>query len=445
MAPGSLVLSVDATLPIAGSDFRMDSTRPADIPELDSLGWAGLVSRLTVSDAAGRKLDVVRTGKSRWKLEQPVTGTIRLEYDVDYSILGKRGWPAPREAAYADSNARVLVGRSLFLTTPAVRASEVTFALPPGWNAVTSWRTRGSHFDVPSPAELVENLCVLTRTPADEVAAGEFRLHVVALGHWQSTRAEVRNVLGPVVRRYVKTMGLEERVHYVVVLLPQRERGGESYRQGFALTVDESSTRPEWANLVAHEIFHLWNGWRLHGEDYPTSQWFQEGFTEYAANAALVRSELVSPAEFLDKLSSHLQNYRKIKTTLEAGGTSKGPPLYGGGALVAFSWDVMIRNTSKGKRTLRDFWLELLHRTEDGSRGYAWKDLRDALEATAPGEWDGYYQAHVRGDEPQPLGDVLPLVGLRVGRGEDGSERIEEDPAATSGSRALWRELITRD
>src|SRR6188768_1660485 len=124
MAPGSLVLSVDATVPIAGSDFRMDSTRPADIPELDSLGWAGLLSRLTVSDATGRKLEVVRTGKSRWKLAQPLTGTIRLEYDVDYSLLGKRGWPAPREAAYADSSALVLVGRSLFLTTPAVRASE---------------------------------------------------------------------------------------------------------------------------------------------------------------------------------------------------------------------------------------------------------------------------------------------------------------------------------
>lgn len=178
------------------------------------------------------------------------------------------------------------------------------------------------------------------------------------------------------------------------------------------------------------------------GADHATSQWFQEGFTEYVANVAMANAGLIGPDEFRKKLAGHVGNYRKLATTLEAGGTRKGPPLYSGGALVAFSWDVLIRETTGGKRSLGDFLRELLRQTEGGKRGYEWRDIQAALEATSPRDWQAFFNAHIRGGEPLPLNDVFSRAGLRLEQAEDGSPRVEIDPAAPASARSLWQALV---
>ena len=45
----------------------------------------------------------------------------------------------------------------------------------------------------------------------------------------------------------------------------------------------------------------------MHGADYASSQWFQEGFTEYTANVSTVAAGLMTPAEFRDKLGAHVR------------------------------------------------------------------------------------------------------------------------------------------
>ncbi|MBL8989756.1 MAG: hypothetical protein JNJ80_26035 [Gemmatimonadetes bacterium] len=52
------------------------------------------------------------------------------------------------------------------------------------------------------------------------------------------------------------------------------------------------------ASAIMHEIFRYWNGWRLRGPDYPSSQSFQEGINEYMANLALASSGMSDPDEF---------------------------------------------------------------------------------------------------------------------------------------------------
>jgi len=156
----------------------------------------------------------------------------------------------------------------------------------------------------------------------------------------------------------------------------------------------------------------------------------------------MVRSGIISPGEFVHKLSAHLQNYRRLTTTLEAGGSRKGPPLYSGGALVAFSWDVQVRNATAGGRSLGDVLRALWDRTDGGRRPYEWRDIEAALDVTAPLDWDRFFQAHIRGSRPLPLGDILPLAGLRLAGDDDDGPRIEVDPAASASARKLWAALI---
>jgi predicted metalloprotease with PDZ domain len=435
-------LAVSATLPIDGQALEMGTSRPADIPELDAAGWPALVANLRVSrvsNAAGGSLKLTSAGAKGWLLEKPHSGPLRIEYEVDYQPLAARGWPAPREAAFADADHFVLLGRSLFITTPESGSASVTFNLPKGWQPVAPWNGTSV-----SPQDLTENLLVFTRSKPEVMTAGGFRLFVTAMGHWQAVRPDVRAVLGPVIQHFVKLMGYDERESYSVVLLPILDRGGEAFRHSFAMSLDvppSSANRSDWGNTIAHEVFHYWNGSRLRGADYPTSQWFQEGFTEYVANVAMAAG-MGDPDGFRKKLSNHVANYRKLATTLEGGGTRKGPPLYSAGALVAFSWDVMIREASGGKRNLGDFLRELWRRTDRGKRPWEWSDLQAALQATAPLDWQAFHGAYIRGDKPLPLAEIFAKAGLRLGQEEDGTPRVEPDPAASASAAALWKGLL---
>ena len=441
-------LSVTADLPIDGRDLRMATTRPGGIPELDAHGWPGLIVDLRVVDAAGEPLALAGAGDAGWKLAHPHRGRITLHYEVDYAPLAARGWPAPREAVFTDASHLVLIGRSLFISTPQTGSSVVAFDLPGAWNILAPWERRsgsGRDFAVEGVDALVDNLLALTTGGAETVSAGGFQLHVLPMGHWRPARDEVRRVMEAVIPQLVALMRFEERDDYLVVLLPIEEDGGESFRNSFAMTAGTTPSRANstaWGNLLAHEVFHYWNGSRLIGADYAASQWFQEGFTEYAANLAMTRSGMIDPGEFVRKLSDHLRNSRRLTTTLEAGGSRKGPPLYGAGALVAFSWDLLIRDATQSRRSLGDVLRALWDRTGGGRRPYAWREIEAALDATAPRDWDSFYRAHIRGSEPLPLGAILPLAGLRLA-GENGdAPRIDVDPAASAAARMLWAALI---
>lgn len=443
------LVTVTATAPITDDVLAMDDTRPGGIAVLDSLGWCGLVRALRVSDSKGGSPAAAPDGARGWKLARTGPGTLSFAYEVDYAALARAGWPAPREAAYRDPDDLVLVGRSLFAFTRATGACRVSFELPSGWRASTPWRREGpgDSFLVPSRQDLVENLVVFSRAPREDVSAGDFHLHVHTLGSWREFRPQLRPLLERVARHHVAMMGTPGSRDYVLVFLPQLDQGGESYRSSFALSIDAQpapGNLATWGNLVAHEMFHLWNGWMLRGADYASSQWFQEGFTEYAANLAIARSGLVDDGWLRDKLAGHAMNARRLTTSLENIGTRKGPPLYSAGALVAFAWDVRLREATHGRRDLGDFFRALVRRTNGGAQAYAWEDLLAALEATAPGDWAAFHETYIRAVGVSPLVPALAAAGQTPVEGPDGIVRIEADPAAPAEARRLWAALVRR-
>jgi predicted metalloprotease with PDZ domain len=433
-------IAVRATVPAAAS-LAMATSRPGDVPEVADAGWPALVRNLAVTDAGGRAVEAIAAGAGGWALTGPASGPLTLAYEVDYAPLAARGWPARREAAFADGGRLAVIGRSLFITSPAQGASTVRFELPAGWHAATPWNPRR----VAAPEDLTENLLAFTHDEPDVLASGGFRLNVVSFGHWLAARDESRRALGSVVKELVAMTGFGGRADYLVVLLPQAESGGESFRASFALNTDAPPSRANldgWAHLVAHEVLHYWNGWRLRGADYASSQWFQEGFTEYGANLAMVAAELTTPRQFHARLAGHVANYRKLATPLDAPGTRKGPPLYSGGALVAFAWDGMLREATRGQRGYADLVRELLRRTGDGARPYGWPDIHDALAGLTPGAWAEFHARHIHGTEPLPLEAAFARVGLRLTQDATGAPVVEPDPAAGPGARQRHRELI---
>jgi predicted metalloprotease with PDZ domain len=434
---------IRASLP-PGTRLRMASTRPGDVPELLERGWPALVSGLTVADAQGASLALRAEGEHGWLVDS-ATSPLTIEYAVDLALLARHGYPAPREAAFVDSDHVVISGRALFVTTEDVRTATVSFELPRGWRAATAWPARGrgrDAYDV-TGADGLEDVVVLTRAPVQEVDTPGFRFRVVPMKSWRELRGDVARVLESAAPRLRAFIGDRERRSYLVVLLPLRDRGAESYPHSLVLTTEHAPSRADraqWGQRLAHEIFHHWNGWRLRGEDYAASRWFQEGLTDYAADLAIAASDIVGPEWLLERLSEATRRGRRLTTSLEAPGTTKGPPLYAAGELALFGWDVRIRAATGGTRGLPDAIRALWAATEGGRRPYGPDDLVAALSAAAPLDWRPIFEREVRSPASFPADDVLELAGLRlVGEGDD--RRLV--PATRSG-RTLWREVAGR-
>ena len=448
------VLSLDpprfgivADLPIDGDRLNMTDSYPAELPQMAAGGWPTLISDLKAKDLSGMPVELVPLKDKGWRLAHALSGRIRLNYVVDYTIFARSGWTSPLESAVADEEHVAVCARALFPTTDRMDGADVSFDIPKRWHAAPPWPTspivRGA-YRASSNIDLTDNFVVLSTRAADVVTAGGFRMQITAMGHWRPLRPLVRRTLQAIVSREVALMNYSRRESYNVVLVPTQDTGGEAYRQSFiyAFQSPNEANRATWANTMAHEIFHYWNYARLQGADYASTQWFQEGFTEYVANLTMVGSGIVTPKAFLEKLSNHVSNYHKLTTTLEAIGTHKGPPLYSAGALVAFSFDVMIRKASAGGRGIGAFFRNLWRYTDSGARKYAWADIEAALRGTANLDWQGFYARHIRGHEPLPLDAIFREAGLRLEEASDGSPLVAVNPSASRAEKAVWSELV---
>jgi predicted metalloprotease with PDZ domain len=435
-----LRLGVSATLPPT-SKLSMSTTRPGDIEALDRRGWPAMVERLQAHAADGRALALREDGDSGWTLEAPSPTPIKVDYEVDAAILAAAGWPAPRESIHVDAGHVVVAGRALFVTADGQDTSRVEIEPPAEWHVAAPWAPTHGGFAAGNINELEDNLLVLSREKPLRIDAGQFDVSVVAIGWDASALSALRRVIAAAALRYARTMPPAAASNYVVVVLPQRDHGGESFRSSFAMNVEQTPTLAgiaTWGNMVAHEIFHYWNGWRLAGREYMPTQWFQEGFTEYTANHTLLETGLIDGDGFLRLLSKHLQDAQKLQTPLDAPGTHKGPPLYGVGALVAFCWDVELHAKRRG---IDGLFADLWKRTHKGAEPYDWTTISASLRALDGAfDWQAFHDRHIAGRKPPPLQDALRALGLRLDPSAPAdAPRIEFDPDADAAAKARWR------
>ncbi len=71
--------------------------------------------------------------------------------------------------------------------------------------------------------------------------------------------------------------------------------------------------------------------------------------------------------------------------------------------------------------------------------------VRDALEATASGDWAGFHRRYVAGREPLPIDAALHDLGLRlIDAGAGQPPQVAQDPMASAQARARWQAFVGR-
>jgi predicted metalloprotease with PDZ domain len=198
-------------------------------------------------------------------------------------------------------------------------------------------------------------------------------------------------------------------------------------------------TRKVNADLLPHEFSHSWNGkYRrpagLATPDYSEAMkggllWVYEGLTQYLGQILTPRSGLLTPEEFREDLAitaaalDHKfgRTWRPLEDTAVAAqllynaredyaGYRRGVDYYDEGTLIWLEADVLIRDLSKGTKSLNDFC-----RTFEGGPGgvpalktYTFEDVVAGLNAVQPYEWASFLTKRIEsvGLHTTPLGGI---------------------------------------
>jgi predicted metalloprotease with PDZ domain len=259
---------------------------------------------------------------------------------------------------------------------------------------------------------------------------GSIDFSVVVAGDWAFSDEEVAGAAQSILKEHERTMGGPAAQQSVMLMLAPypravgAERWSAETRGGNVVLL--SGRQPSKVTGLAllgtpltHELFHLWvpNALSLDGN----YDWFYEGFTLYQAMRAGMRLGLLTFQDYLRALGRandiYLSSADRDKWSLVevsdkrwSGATSL---VYNKGMLVAFLYDLSLREQSKGKRSLDNVYRELYRQY---GRGEAGRGDGNAVVASLLGE--GRMQEFVRGyiENPAPidLKTLLAPYGLDV-------------------------------
>ena len=150
------------------------------------------------------------------------------------------------------------------------------------------------------------------RQHTEYVFKEEISLFLALLGRTKDTKDLIAPTLQKTLHSFIQIFDKTPPTKYLMTVFYADGADAEAYAKSAAFTEHDALTKDNlirWGNTVAHEFFHSWNGHAIKGEDYESSQWFSEGFTEYYANLALVRQRLIDDELFIKKMEHNLGLY----------------------------------------------------------------------------------------------------------------------------------------
>jgi len=235
--------------------------------------------------------------------------------------------------------------------------------------------------------------------------------------------------------------------HFLYTLSDHLGRGGLEHhesnddRWGERTLIDPEAQRAA-ADLLSHEFVHSWNGkYRRpsglvsggHDGGYDTPMqgdllWVYEGLTQYLGEVLAGRSGLWSAEDYRESLASTAadldtkfgRTWRPLEDTavaaqiLYGAGSDyasyrRGVDYYPEGTLIWLEADTLIRQLSKGAKSLDDF-CRAFHGGPGGApamKPYTFDDVVAALNAVQPHDWRGFLNERLHSTSAHaPLGGI---------------------------------------
>ncbi len=271
---------------------------------------ATLDGRALRSERRGRDY-LVHTGGEDFSFSYDLVLTVENRYSPDVRTL----------LTFLDSDRCRIMGRDVFLV-PAVPVSEgiiIDVRLFEGDRFRSPWGGQGNRMIVPGLYELPLTLAVNGGYRLMEDWIGGVDVSLAIAGDWEFRDAEFFNVVRSIVSREMALFGSAPHDRYLFVCDVNPLMGGSKFKYygvhftaGMLLLLDPHIDRSELFGekmaIIAHELFHSWNGEavRSNGDDF---LWFIEGVTVYYSYRILLDTDIINLAQYEARMEMIRRRY----------------------------------------------------------------------------------------------------------------------------------------
>lgn len=446
--------------------------------------FAKNVQQFEARNAEGGSLEWSQPDKQTWRVESAGASEIRVRYKIYGNDLS--GSFSQIDATHADLN-----GASIFMYVAGHKPDPVrlTVDAPANWKIASGYSLDPSQrsFDAPTYDRLIDTPLEISPSVTITSFTDHGRTFAVAVHDYATDDGERSALLKKLVDGVKKIVNAEMSMmpapdfdHYTFLFhfAPDIPAGdGMEHLNSTQIVVSQllsDDALDEAFSDAAHEFFHLWNVKRLRPaalgpfdytrENYTPSLWFAEGVTTYYSYVAQLRAGLLSPDDFLNRLSgeiaqlqaepgrelmsaetssSHAWFYDRSPQMQETNFANTTISYYNKGAILGMLLDLEIRGRSGGRKSLDDV-IRLLYQRFYGAsrstyylpgRGYQEEDLLRAVNEIGGSDFTDFFRVAVQGTSPLPYSEVLARAGLSL--------QISADPNAGPSLGALTRPAPT--
>ena len=401
------------------------------------------VVTFAAADGAGNPLPARKTDKNTWLVDAPSDGRLRARYLVNADELSVR-------TSHLDSTHGFVNGTSVFLYLEGRQGDEVRLEVrpPQGWRVTTALEeTAPNTFRAAGYDELADSpLEIGTHALIDfEVDGVPHRYAIWGRGNYDPQRLVADTTR--IVRAERALFGeLPYRAYTIILHLLPGGSGGLEHRDSTVLVADRWSFRgPQYEGflgLVAHELFHAWNGKRIRPavlgpfdyvrEAYTRELWVVEGITTYYTDLVLRRAGLITPQRYLEKVAEQATRLLGIPGRLvqpledasfdawikfyrpDANSPNATISYYHKGGLVALLLDLEIRRATGNQRSLDDVMRALWEQSGRPDTGFAEGRVEEIASEVAGVELRPLFDRWLRGTGELDLAPRLAEAGLAL-------------------------------
>lgn len=335
----------------------------------------------------------------------------------------------------------------------AKTSAALSFVLPSSWTIAASVKANNAGlFEVADAEAAIFFVGQNLRERRQRVGAMEFAF--VTAGEWAFSDEEAAELAISLLKDHTSTFGGIAQSRTVLMLSPfPRNAGADRWSaetRGETVTLLAGKSPSRTAALaqlsfpLAHELFHLWipNGLALDGN----YDWFYEGFTLYHALRAAVRLNLLTFQDYLNALGRAFDAYKSAQgrdelsllAASERRWTLSPALVYNKGMLVAFLYDLGLRQKTKGKRSLDDVYRELF-RLSNASQARRDGNQTALAALNSAGEMQDVTRLYIESASVIDLPAAIAPFGLRL---ETGGVRTRI--AVADGISGAQRDLLRK-
>lgn len=446
------------------------------------------------AESAGRALAVEKVDKSTWcccNAGAELVVTIEV-YALDLSVRG----------AYLDGTRSFFNGTCLFLS-PHGQEHEPTELLlePPKDPRCAKWRVatamtpvdvddRGfGRYQAADYDELIDHPFEISDYAVVDFQAGGVPHQLIVAGRHRIDPDRIAADLAQLCETQIQFFGgAPPFEHYRFLgLAVGKGYGGLEHRASSSLIFKRDELpRPgelgtprsyqRFLSLCSHEYFHSWHvkrikpaafsPYRLDQRNQTRLMWVFEGITSYYQDLMLLRSDLIGPKDYLERLGQTLTRvYRapgRFKQSLaeasfdawdklykpDANSNNAAISYYSKGALVALALDLTLRSAADSAVTLDGIMAELWHRFGSTGGGIAEDDFEKLAAELSGRDLQAFFDVAVRGTEDLPLAELFAGFGIKLGfRAATGPDDLggSKRGASNKNPLSLGAHFIERD